>query len=249
MNFSKHNPYDNQSCYAEEQGLKLINAHISEHDINELNVPKVLRRTKDCIELEMIEGSTPSYAQWRTLGEGLAKLHSASHKHYGLSYNNYIGLNPQANTEADSWGEFFISHRLIPQIDLMSDVWFQSWAYEQVENNKSKIVDLLNEHCEHASLVHGDLWSGNVMFSKDKVWLIDPAVYYGDSEVDIAMTELFGGFSPDFYSSYQKVKPLSKAYKKKKCVYNLYHYLNHLNLFGSSYKAQCKESLGHLNEI
>ncbi|MCB1581549.1 MAG: fructosamine kinase family protein [Xanthomonadales bacterium] len=96
--------------------------------------------------------------------------------------------------------------------------------------------------------MHGDLWSGNVMFDKEHVWLIDPAVYFGDSEADIAMTEMFGGFSSEFYLAYQSVRPLTDAYPTKRLIYNLYHYLNHYNLFGASYLSPCLRAIQKINQ-
>jgi len=107
--------------------------------------------------------------------------------------------------------------------------------------HKQALINFLNDHCEHASMVHGDLWSGNVLFDRDSVWLIDPAIYYGDREVDLAMTEMFGGFTHEFYQFYNNTYPISNTYQQKKIIYNLYHYLNHFNLFGDRYLPACEQ--------
>ena len=110
-----------------------------------------------------------------------------------------------------------------------------------LDSCKSDLVECLNAHCQHYSLLHGDLWAGNVLYDSKDVWVIDPAVYFGDSEADLAMTEMFGGFSSTFYQAYQSVRPLTSVYETKKIIYNLYHYLNHYNLFGSGYLSACEQ--------
>jgi fructosamine-3-kinase len=104
-------------------------------------------------------------------------------------------------------------------------------------------LKLLEGHKPQPSLLHGDLWGGNAGFTAEGPVLFDPAVYYGDREADLAMTELFGGFPQEFYSSYNKIWPLDDGYERRKHLYNLYHLLNHLNLFGSSYLAQVESTL------
>jgi fructosamine-3-kinase len=114
--------------------------------------------------------------------------------------------------------------------------------FEKVLNQrKENLINYLNETTTHPSLVHGDLWSGNYLCDSEKVYLIDPAVYFGDREVDLAMSEMFGGFSPAFYQAYDTAYPRSADYPHKKKIYNLYHYLNHYNLFGQSYLGPCRE--------
>jgi fructosamine-3-kinase len=97
--------------------------------------------------------------------------------------------------------------------------------------------------------LHGDLWSGNVLFDSNQCWLIDPAVYYGDSEVDLAMTEMFGGFSNAFYHAYFQIRSRSSTYANKRTIYNLYHYLNHYNLFGDSYLSRCREGFWSIENL
>lgn len=180
------------------------------------------------------------------MGKGVALLHKKEYDNYGFYECNYIGLNPQANALCFNWGEIFARKRLLYQISLISDTGIAKRFEEAILKHKSKIVEFLNENCSHPSLLHGDLWQGNVLFDSKDAWLIDPAVYYGDNEVDIAMSEMFGGFAREFYDSYHEIMPRSKEYEKKKIIYNLYHYLNHYNLFGNSYLSSCENAINFI---
>ncbi len=149
----------------------------------------------------------------------------------------------------ENWGEFFVNHRLFFQVDLIKEQTINKKFKLGLEKSKSRLIDYLNQNCQQPSLVHGDLWSGNVLFDKTAVWLIDPAVYYADREVDVAMTEMFGGFSQNFYRAYNETYPLSPDYQQKKVIYNLYHYLNHYNLFGSGYLSACKRGFNLIESL
>ena len=231
MIFTKLNHSSNDSLPAEARSLELLRQTILSNGIAELSIPKVHSVCDSKLTTEFIQATTPTNEQWRQLGLDLAKLHSVTHKSYGLEADNYIGLNPQLNTWSNDWANFFINYRLLPQIKWIANSKKKSWAMQVLQQNSSNITAYLSENCAEASLVHGDLWSGNVLFSNNEVWLIDPACYFADSEVDIAMSEMFGGFATEFYSSYKQHKPLSGQYPTKKQIYNLYHYLNHFNLF------------------
>jgi len=224
---------------AEQEGLEALEACIAATNIEELSTPKIIRQVQGSLYLEKIEPTRASETQWFQLGVGLAKLHSVPQAYYGWHKDNFIGLGTQLNTESDDWPSFFIEYRLLPQINRLKDSSLKNQWRNELQQLKPFIEQLLKPQGQKPALLHGDLWSGNVMFSKNKVWLIDPAVYIGDGEVDVAMTELFGGFSPQFYEGYQTIRPLSAEYPVKKALYNLYHALNHLNLFGDSYKAWC----------
>ena len=189
--------------------------------------------------MEKINQSFPTKLQQELFAVGLAKLHSIKQKEYGFYSDNYIGLNIQKNILSENWGEFFYNYRLLYQINLIKDLEIKEHFLTTFENLKNGLIDFLNDNTSYASLVHGDLWSGNVLYSNTDIYLIDPALYYGDSEVDIAMTEMFGGFKNEFYLSYKKEKPFTKNYEDKKIIYNLYHFLNHYNIFGSSYLSSC----------
>ncbi|MEO0443615.1 MAG: fructosamine kinase family protein [Pseudomonadota bacterium] len=174
------------------------------------------------------------------LGQQLAKLHRHTEPQFGFESDNFIGSTPQQNPRHQHWIDFWIDARIGPQLER---------AYNNNDNNGlysmgcaliDIIPELLKDHKPSASLVHGDLWAGNKRFLGDGSPVIfDPACYYGDREVDIAMTELFGGFSRDFYRGYHSEWPLAKGYQQRKTLYNLYHLLNHLNLFGDAYLSSC----------
>lgn len=184
-------------------------------------------------------------ADWREMGKSLAKLHqNVSHQGFGWHQNNTIGDTPQKNDWCSDWTEFFITSRLDYQFQLAKRRGGQF-------PNQVKILDavpqLLDGHTVSASLVHGDLWSGNAAFTVDGAPVIfDPATYYGDREVDIAMTELFGGFPQAFYDGYQSTYPLEPGYETRKMLYNLYHILNHFNLFGGGYFSQAERMIQQL---
>ncbi len=185
---------------------------------------------------------------WTTFGEGLATLHrhttDRTADRYGFAADNFIGSSPQANDWRADWPDFFRTQRLAPQVRLARDRdrWTARWD-GGLEILYDRLPDLLPARPE-ASVLHGDLWSGNVMVSVvgDPV-LIDPAAYYGHREADLAMTELFGGFRPAFYGAYRSAWPLEPGYEERREVYNLYHLINHLNLFGRSYAPQVERIL------
>jgi fructosamine-3-kinase len=169
------------------------------------------------------------------LGRVLAALHRKSAPRFGWQRDNYIGATPQANGWCDDWAEFWRERRLRPQ-------------FERAGLNFEFPERLLENHRPQPSLLHGDLWNGNVGFTAQGPVLFDPAVYYGDREADLAMTELFGGFPREFYQAYRQAWPLPPGYEKRKHVYNLYHLLNHLNLFGGGYLGQVNATLRLLRD-
>jgi fructosamine-3-kinase len=172
------------------------------------------------------------------LGRMLAEAHRKPGARFGWSRDNYIGATSQFNGWCDDWAEFWRTRRLQPQFDLARK---RGYDIGQVD-----LSPLLENHEPHPSLLHGDLWSGNAAFTKEGPVVFDPAVYYGDREADLAMTELFGGFPGEFYRAYQAAYPLDAGYQLRKHLYNLYHLLNHLNLFGAGYLGQVKQTLGLL---
>lgn len=179
---------------------------------------------------------------WAALASGLAGLHRLEAKEFGWLRSNWIGDTPQPNPWTKNWADFFWQHRLLYQLKLAEKRGFQLTI--SLALLKTKIYDLLANHQTFPSLVHGDLWGGNFGFDNDGTPIIfDPALYYGDREVDIAMTELFGGFASEFYEHYQKQFPLDRGYNDRKLVYNLYHILNHFNLFGGSYQYQAQQMI------
>jgi fructosamine-3-kinase len=171
------------------------------------------------------------------LGRMLARAHRRHGRRFGWQRDNHIGTTPQANGWCDSWTQFWLERRMRPQVELARsrgfDVSIPSLA-------------LIENHKPQASLLHGDLWSGNAGFTNEGPVLFDPAVYYGDREADLAMTELFGGFPAEFYAAYKAAYPLDNGYERRKQLYNLYHLLNHLNLFGGGYLGRVRATLGLL---
>ena len=190
--------------------------------------------------LKFIKSAKPRSDYWESFARDLAALHKADTKIFELSgkfgffQNNFIGARAQNNTSSDSWISFFRDNRLAPQFK-DADSYFTA-------EDRSKITKLL-DHLEdfliepnQPSLLHGDLWSGNVMCGPEgKAMLIDPAAYIGHAEADLAMTELFGGFPEKFYDAYREANPLEPGYENRRDLYNLYQLLNHLNLFGPTY--------------
>ncbi|MBN1231226.1 MAG: fructosamine kinase family protein [Anaerolineales bacterium] len=169
------------------------------------------------------------------LGQQLAKLHKHSSTRFGFDYNNYIGSTPQQNTWTEDGYVFFARHRLTFQAELAAKNGYLGFdVITQISRICSRLKDLLPD--QPPSLLHGDLWDGNVIAdSVGMPAIIDPAVYYGWAEAELAFTTMFGGFSEAFYQAYQEVNPLEKGWQSRFPLYNLYHYLNHLNLFGGGY--------------
>ena len=181
------------------------------------------------------------------LGEALAEMHRAgTSPHYGLDSDNYIGASPQYNGWQDDWITFFREKRLRPQYDMaMRNGRLHSRRRKALEALMAALPDLLGGVERRPALLHGDLWGGNVIPGPGGVpALIDPAVYYGDREAEIAFTRLFGGFTPRFYAAYQAAWPLPPGFERRFEIYNLYHLLNHLNLYGEGYGSAVDEVLG-----
>jgi fructosamine-3-kinase len=237
----------NESGYAdalfrEADGLALIRKAIEKAGVAGVRVPEVFSVSEDRLEMTKIVPSPPSDTLLRTLGKGLARLHDLPQPCYGFHRDNYIGLNPQQNVESDDWGDFFLNHRLQYQVAMIRDNAIRTRFSKILQDKGALLSEWLNEQGAAPGLIHGDLWSGNVMFDQSSSWLIDPAVYCADPEVDLAMTEMFGGFGDPFYQAYHAIRPRSKAYGRKRDLYNLYHFLNHYNLFGAGYLQQCERT-------
>lgn len=180
------------------------------------------------------------------LGEQLAAMHRHTQTAYGWEVNNTIGSTPQINTTCDSWLTFYREHRLGYQINLAEQNGHHGSLIDKAQALNEQLDQLLF-HNPPASLLHGDLWSGNYgVTDSGTPAIFDPAVYYGDRETDIAMTELFGGFPPQFYDAYWHHYPKEAEYSVRKTLYNLYHILNHLNLFGEGYYSQADHMVSAL---
>jgi fructosamine-3-kinase len=213
---------------AEADGLEALRPHI--------RVPEVLdrgiRNGKAFILLEHLD--LQRGGDFAQLGRMLAALHRQTGPRFGWARDSYIGFTPQQNGWRDEWAEFWREHRMRPQVELARKNGF---AVEMPR------LAVLENHRPRPSLLHGDLWSGNAGFTADGPVVFDPAVYYGDREADLAMTELFGGFPKAFYRAYDEAFPLAPGYEQRKHLYNLYHLLNHLNIFGGGYLSQVKATL------
>ena len=182
-----------------------------------------------------------------SLGRALASLHEATSPRFGWHRDNAIGATPQANDWSDDWAAFFRDRRLRPQLELAERNGYIGTLRRGGAELLERIPRLLDGHRPTASLLHGDLWAGNAGRLRDRIPVIyDPATYYGDREADLAMTELFGGFGPAFYAAYAEALPLPAGYGTRRTLYNLYHVLNHLNLFGAAYLARAESMVAEL---
>jgi protein-ribulosamine 3-kinase len=196
------------------------------------------------LALEALElGGGENFA---ALGHALAALHRVRGERFGWTRDNYIGASVQHNAQGADWSAFWRERRLAPQLELAL-----ANGYSDIRQSMERLYDALPEllagHAPSASLLHGDLWRGNVGFLAGGAPVVfDPALYRGDREADLAMTELFGGFPRAFYAAYEEAWPLDDGYRTRKHLYNLYHLLNHLNLFGGGYLAQVRATLGLL---
>ena len=217
-------------------------AGLEELSQSDFLIPEVICSGKDSqaawLILENIHLSSGNQQTFSAAGEIFARMHQIRSSRFGWIMQNTIGSTPQINNYTDSWADFWKKHRLGYQIKLAEEN-----GYSQIVIEKTL---RLTEACDHffthdpfPSLLHGDLWSGNLSFDGNgKPVIYDPAVYYGDREADLAMTELFGGFGKGFYAAYQQNFPLASGYNVRKKLYNLYHILNHMNLFGGGYEQQ-----------
>ncbi|WP_088891081.1 fructosamine kinase family protein [Leptolyngbya ohadii] len=195
--------------------------------------------------LEWLELGYGEPQSWETMGYNLAAMHRVtSSQGFGWHQNNTIGFIPQINSWTQSWTEFWTEHRLGYQLQLARR---KGGRFPQADRLLAAIPEILAGYNPQPSLVHGDLWTGNaaVTLAGEPV-ILDPATYYGDREVDLAMSQLFGSFPARFYSAYQEAYPLDSGYKTRKILYNLYHIINHFNQFGGSYESQANQMIADL---
>lgn len=180
------------------------------------------------------------------LGENLAAMHRATQENYGWFRDNTIGSTPQDNERTSDWIVFWRDRRLGFQLELAARNGYGGKLQQKGRLLLGRVEKFFTQQ-PPASLLHGDLWSGNYAIdATGEPVIFDPAVYYGDRETDIAMTELFGGFPASFYAAYQNAYPLDEGYTVRKTLYNLYHILNHLNLFGGGYGGQAERMIEKL---
>jgi fructosamine-3-kinase len=226
---------------AEADGLRRL------RETNTLRIPGVIAFGEDQDDsyflLEHIEGGVKTTGFWEDFGRSMARLHGHTNTKFGLECDNYIGSITQVNTPQAKWDTFFIHCRLEPQVKMarerqligMGDVL-------RFERLYAKLPSLFPQ--EPPALLHGDLWSGNFLCdAHGKPVLIDPAVYFGHREMDIAMTKLFGGFEPAFFSAYNDERPLQQAWEERVELCNLYPLLVHVNLFGGGYVTRVQQGL------
>lgn len=220
---------------AEARGLKAL------RESKACRVPDVVAVAPGWLVLEWIESAprTPLFGE--QLGRGLAVLHKVTASRFGFDSANFCGLTPQTNEWSHDWVDFFRIRRLGFQRQLLERSGCISQTLRQALLKVERRLESWLEPNSTPSLVHGDLWGGNCIADESgRPVLIDPAVYFGCREVDLAMTELFGGFSQAFYGAYREAWPLAPGYEDRRDLYNLYHILNHANLFGGGYLQQAE---------
>ena len=245
--FMKSNTLKNLSFFeAEAKGLEAL------RQTHAIGVPQVLgigtAQNTSFLLMEYLEAAPKIEGYWEVFGRELAALHRADTRHltengrFGFPAGNYIGATPQKNTPMMNWVDFFRECRLLPQIR-MADRYFDPRLRQLCTRLLDRLDSYLSEP-EFPSLLHGDLWSGNAAPGPDgKAWIFDPAAYVGHYEAELAMTELFGRYPQEFYRSYSEVTSVDSSYRDRRDLYNLYHLLNHLNLFGGSYLGSVRQIL------
>ncbi len=208
---------------------------------NAIRIPQVIHHDDSILILEFIQSANQVKNFSEIFGRQFAELHKYTSDKFGFYENNFCGLTPQMNIPQNSnWTEFYFENRLLFQYKLAEHNGYVSTELKNAFNHLEKeIHNIIGGSREEPSLLHGDLWTGNYMTDeKGMPCLIDPAVYYGHREADLAMTKLFGNFSPTFYSSYQEAFPLAERCEFRENIYKLYHIFNHLNIFGKGYYSQ-----------
>lgn len=216
-----------------------------------LRVPRPIAHGLDCdrswLALEFVDFGRPGPATSGRLGEGLATLHGQVAGQFGWSRDNTIGSTAQLNTWTDDWKAFFADKRLAYQLSLARQNGAPSTLIDLGQSVREAVPQFFSNYEPVPSLLHGDLWSGNCAADTDgEPVVFDPATYYGDREADLAMTELFGGFDDSFYEAYSAAWRLDPGYSTRKDLYNLYHVLNHFNLFGGGYAVQANDLANRL---
>lgn len=206
-------------------------------------IPEVIAATEEMLILEYIPGAVPVNRTkfFEEFGKRFALMHRTAGKQFGYHEDNYIGASLQKNfPQSDSWKEFFAVNRLEFQYRLAESNGYRDAEIRMLFGKMESMIErIIVDDGEGPSLLHGDLWSGNFLCAvNDLPVLFDPAVYYGHREMDLAMTQLFGGFSEAFYASYHGAYPLNDEWKRRCELYSLYHLFNHLNLFGEGYYPQ-----------
>ena len=244
-NFRKQGPPSALPMFeAEAEGLAELRS------AGAVRVPEVYDVGTDAdgafIEMERLALGRGGDRDAAALGEQLAALHRHTAERHGWHRDNTIGLTPQPNPQNANWVEFFRDQRLGFQLTLAQRSGYGGELQELGEHLAARLEDLFEDYDPAPSLLHGDLWAGNWGVADSVPVIFDPAVYYGDRETDIAMTQLFGGFGSAFYREYERAWPLAAGSAERLELYKLYHVLNHLNLFGAGYLDQALSILRRL---
>jgi len=227
---------------AEADGLRALRAAAGEA----LRIPAVAALDEAWIALEWLEPGPRGRGFGARLGRGIAALHRAQAAGgWGWERPTHIGSLPQANAPAASWAEFWRERRILPQLRMAAEAGHDTGPRAEWDRLLDRLPDLLAQaEDDGPSLLHGDLWGGNVLSALGDPALVDPAVYRGHREADLAMTELFGGFDASFYSSYEETWPLRPGYREaRRGIYQLYYLLVHVTLFGGGYAGRALSTL------
>jgi len=239
--FLKKNVRNKKFLEFEKYCLQNLRKYINQEN---LVIPKVIAykniKNTEILLTEWID--MQNFAQ-KKLGKGLGEMHlksaESNPKMFGYAVEGFIGTTDQKKGWEDNWIDCFLNLRIMPQLSILKNNFLEN---ETVNKLKEKIKSELLNHKAISTLVHGDLWSGNVGMDKSgKGVIFDPASWWADNEVDIAMTKLFGGFSKEFYEEYHKIFPIKIGFEKRIIIYNFYHILNHANMFGGGYLKQVKD--------
>ncbi len=244
--FVKTNSEDQLAMFeAEAEGLREISA--AQTILAPLPVCFGVSGNQAYLVLEYFSLGDGNSAAHTRLGEQLAAMHRHTHEQFGWHRDNTIGSTMQINTRERDWLVFWQEYRLGFQLELARQNGANPRLCDMGQQLMQRMDGFFSDYLPVASLLHGDLWSGNYAFTVEgEPMVFDPAVYFGDRETDLAMTELFGGFSHHFYNAYHANWPLDSGYKVRRTFYNLYHILNHFNIFGGGYASQAEAMLSRL---
>lgn len=241
---SKHFFLKFNSIISNDMFIKEAHGLMELRKANAIRIPEVLHYDEEFILLEFISSGNKKKNFFQEFGKQFAEMHKYTSGSFGFYEDNFIGSNAQINIpdniEKSDWTTFYLNKRILFQLQLAERLGNSTDTLRKgISKLENKVEEIIGSSREKPSLLHGDLWSGNFMVDENgSAVLIDPAVYYGNREADLGMTKLFGGFTSEFYNSYNETFPLEEGYEYRENIYKLYHILNHLNLFGGGYYSQ-----------